>query len=170
MINIRLATPSDTPAIWSILQPIFWAGDTYAQPTDITRDQALDYWTGGHHSAYVAESGNQILGTYYIGPNQPGNGSHICNCGFAIAKYASGQGLARKLLSHAEMTAVVTGFRAMQFNFVLTTNTRAIAIWERAGFLTIGRIPEAYAHPTKGYVDALIMYKSLADDSPKGTQ
>ena len=101
------------------------------------------------------------LGSYYIRPNQAGGGAHVCNCGFVTALAARGQGVARSMLDHALDQAVAQGYRAMQFNFVVSTNSRAIAIWEGAGFRTLARLPGAFRHPTQGYVDALVMWKDL---------
>ncbi len=162
---IRKAKHIDRPAIWAILHPIFRAGETYAVDPNISETDALSYWTGGSHSAFVVEDDGQIFGTYFICPNQSGNGAHICNCGFATHVDAQGKGIARTMIEHSLVTAKNTGFHAMQFNFVLASNTRAVATWERYGFDTVGRIPEAYNHPQDGYVDALIMYKNFKRNS-----
>jgi ribosomal protein S18 acetylase RimI-like enzyme len=161
MISIRKINVKDHPDIWGILNPIFRAGDTYAVDPDISEENALDYWAGGSHTAYVAEYNTKILGTYYICPNQAGNGSHICNCGFTTHPDARGKGIARTMLENSLGLAKTMGYLAMQFNFVLTSNGRAVATWEKYGFKIIGRIPEAFNHPTHGYVDALVMHKRL---------
>lgn len=158
-VDIRPATPADADAIWGILKPIFRAGDTYTIDPGISREDALAYWCA--HHTYVAEHGGTVLGTFYIRRNQAGGGSHVCNCGFATAPDARGKGIARAMLDHALTEAPRLGFNAMQFNFVVSTNTRAIAIWERAGFQTVGRLPGAFAHPTLGKTDALVMWKDL---------
>ncbi len=163
-ISIRPATRADGSAIWDILQPVFRAGDTYTVDPGIGRDAALHYWMDGNHSAFVAEAGAVVLGTYYICPNQAGGGAHVCNCGFATADGARGRGVARAMLDHALAEAKAQGFRAMQFNFVVSTNTRAIDIWQRRGFDIVGRLPSAFNHPHHGYVDALVMYKSLLEE------
>lgn len=160
-MEIRPARPEDDDAIWSILRPIFAAGETYCLPRDIDRAGALAYWTGGTHAAFVAAEGGRILGTCFLCPNQRGGGAHVANAGFATAPEARGRGVARAMLAHALDTARTRGFRAMQFNFVVATNTRAIALWEGAGFATVGRLPGAFAHPTAGEVDALVMYRRL---------
>lgn len=157
--TIRPATAADAPALWAILEPIFRAGDTYAIDPAISRDDALAYWTA--HHCLVAEKDGAVLGTYYIRPNQQGGGAHVCNCGFATAPAAQGQGIARAMLTHSLAAAKQLGFQAMQFNFVLANNTRAIDTWKRAGFTEIGRIPRAFRHPADGYVDALILHRFL---------
>lgn len=160
-VKIRPFTKADHPHLWAILKPIFRAGETYAINPLVSKRQAVKYWTKGTHTAFVAHIGNDILGTYYICPNQGGNGAHICNCGYATHTDAQGKGIARVMLEHSFSTARDMGFHAMQFNFVLRSNNRAIAIWEKNGFDVIGRIPKAFNHPSDGYVDALIMHKIL---------
>ena len=128
-VRIRPARDGDRDAIWNILEPIFRAGETYAVARDIARDDALAYWLSGQ--VYVA---GDVGGTYYLRPNGRGLSDHICNCGYAVAEAARGQGIARAMLAHSLGAAREAGFHAMQFNFVLETNARAIAIWEAAGF------------------------------------
>lgn len=156
-----MAQAADYPAIWAILKPIFRAGDTYTIDSNISQDAALGYWCDLAHSTFVLEGKGSVLGTYYLRRNQGGGGSHVCNCGFATSPHARGKGIARAMLDHALAEAVRQGFQAMQFNFVVANNSRAIAIWERAGFETIGRLPGAFLHPTDGKTDALVMWKDL---------
>lgn len=157
-MKIRPATPADHDAIWAMLEPVFRAGDTYAIDPDKGRDDALAYWTAFH--AYVAGE-KDLLGTYYIRPNQQGGGGHVCNCGYITARGAEGKGVARAMLAHSLVEAKRLGFEAMQYNFVLASNTRAIDTWLRAGFTQIGRIPKAFKAPGGGYVDALILHRFL---------
>lgn len=159
-MNIRPACDDDDDAIWAMLNPVFRAGNTYTVPSDISRDAALNFWKSGHE-VFLAEDSESPLGSYYICPNQKGGGAHVCNCGFVTANLAQGKGVARAMLEHALQHATNSGYRAMQFNFVVSANTRAIAIWERYGFQTIGRLPDAFLHPELGYIDALVMYRKL---------
>lgn len=158
-ITIRPAADPDRDAIWTMLEPVFRAGDTYAIDPGISRDDALAYWT--LHHAYVAEAGGDLLGTFYIRPNQQGGGAHVCNCGYITARGAEGRGVARAMLAFSLDEAKRLGFAAMQYNFVLATNTRAIETWRRAGFAEIGRIPHAFRLPGGGYTDALILHRFL---------
>ncbi|WGW04184.1 GNAT family N-acetyltransferase [Tropicibacter oceani] len=160
-ITIRPATDVDKPAVWAMLEPVFRGGDTYAIDADIPQDEALAYWFGPERRVFVAEDGGTVLGTYYMVRNQKGGGSHVCNCGYVTAAAARGKGIAREMLAHSLKVAPEFGFRAMQYNFVVSTNTRAIDTWQRAGFEVIGRLPGAFNHPVQGYVDALVMYRSL---------
>lgn len=160
-VKLRPATDADHAALWAMLEPVFRAGDTYAIDSDIAAADALAYWCGGSHAAFVAEAGDKALGTYYMCPNQGGGGAHVCNCGFVTAPAARGRGVARSMLAHALDTARAMEYRAMQFNFVVETNTRAIEIWQDHGFAVVGRLPGAFRHPEQGFVDALVMYRTV---------
>lgn len=159
MLTVRPATGADHAAIWAILEPVFRAGETYTIDKGIARDAALAYWMA--HQCFIAETGGDILGTYYLRPNQQGGGAHVCNCGYATARAARGRGVASAMCAHSLQTARDAGFRAMQFNFVVVTNTGAIRLWQRHGFDTVGRLPRAFDHPTEGEVDALVMHRFL---------
>ena len=161
MIEIRPCTPEDADALWDILHPIFSAGETYAMPRDINREDALAFWVEPPNVAFVAEIDGAVVGSYFIRPNKKGGGSHVCNCGYATGEAARGNGVARAMRTHSLDHARATGYAAMQFNFVVATNTRAIAIWEAHGFDTVGRLPDAFRHPTEGEVDALVMFRRL---------
>ncbi|WP_375551177.1 GNAT family N-acetyltransferase [Rhodophyticola porphyridii] len=160
-LTIRSWRPDDADRLWSILKPTFRAGDTYTVDPEISRADAISYWTAAEKTVFLAEDRTDLLGTYFIRPNQGGGGAHVCNCGYITAPEARGKGVARAMLAHSLEEARRLGYRAMQYNFVIATNTRAIAIWEQAGFQTVGRLPDAFHHPREGYVDALVMFRSL---------
>ncbi len=159
MMQIRALEDRDADALWSMLRPVFRAGDTYAIDPGISRDDALAYWTA--HHVYVAELNGAPVGTFYIRPNQQGGGAHICNAGYVTAEEAQGKGVARAMLAFSLEEAKRLGFEAMQYNFVLASNTRAIDTWRRAGFAEIGRIPRAFRLPDGTYTDALILHRFL---------
>ena len=160
---IRPVQPQDSGALWAILEPILRAGETYALPRDWTQAHALAYWLGPPHQVFVAQDDHEapIVGTYFLTPNQQGGGDHIANCGFMTAAGSTGRGIARRMCTHALELARSQNFCAMQFNFVISTNTRAVALWQSFGFEILAAIPEAFRHPELGYVDALVMYKRL---------
>lgn len=160
---LRPAAKADEGALAEILLPVFRAGETYAIDPDIAPEAAIAYWRSVEKTVFVAEARGHIVGSYYIRPNQSGGGAHVCNCGFVTAVAAQGTGVARAMLEHALATAQAQGYRAMQFNFVVASNQRAVAIWERAGFRIVGRLPGAFAHPKYGDVDALVMWKDLGE-------
>lgn len=156
---IREASRGDEDAIWQIIAPVFRAGETYAIDPGISRERALEYWLGPDRETFVAESGGAMVGTYYIRENQPGGGQHVCNCGYITAASATGKGVARHMHEHSLVHARSRGFRAMQFNFVVSSNERAVRLWQSLGFDIVGRLPEAFRHPSLGYVDAFVMYR-----------
>ncbi len=158
---IRRAGPDDAAAILAIVMPVIRAGDTYALDRDMTPDDALAYWTGPDRETYVLEDGGAIVGTYYLRRNQAGGGDHVCNAGYMTAAAATGRGVAARMATHSFGRARDLGYRAMQFNFVVRTNVRAVALWHRLGFDIVGRLPDAFRHPAAGYVDALVMHRTL---------
>ncbi|MFD1611502.1 GNAT family N-acetyltransferase [Sphingomonas tabacisoli] len=158
---IRQAVAAEAPAIAGIIMPVIRDGATYALERDIGEDQALAYWMGSDKETFVAETDDGIVGTYYIRPNQQGGGGHVCNCGYMSSPTAAGKGIARAMCAHSLEHARARGFRAMQFNFVVSTNARAIHLWHRMGFAEVGRLPATFRHPTLGYVDALVMFRVL---------
>ena len=158
---IRPARPEDAPALWSILGPVIRAGETYALDPDMGEAEALAYWTGPDRECFVAEEAGRVVGTSYIRANQAGGGRHVCNFGTMTAEASAGRGVARALCGHALEHARARGFRAMQFNFVVATNERAVALWRSMGFETVGRLPGAFRHPLHGDVDALVMFRAL---------
>ena len=160
-VAIRPATPDDHEAIWRVLEPVYRAGETYCIPRDITREAALADWFAAPFTAFVAEAGGQILGTSHVGANRPAGGAHVANASFATAPQARGRGVARALVEHAKTWAAAQGFRAMQFNFVVSTNADAVHLWQKAGFSIVGRLPGAFLHPHHGPVDALVMFQTL---------
>lgn len=158
---IRPATRADDDALWGILEPVLRAGETYPQPRDISRADALAYWYKPEHAVFVAEDQQGVVGTYYLKANSTGPASHVANCGYMTLSAASGRGLGRALCQHSLEEARRRGFRAMQFNLVIATNQRAIHLWTSCGFEIVGRLPGAFEHPTQGFVDALVMFRAL---------
>lgn len=168
---IRLASVSssagsrdDRDAVWAILEPMIRDGETYALPRDMTRDAALAYWFAPANEVFVcADDGDgAIVGTYILRANLPAFGSHVANCGYVTSRAAFGKGIARAMCSHSLVRAKERGFRAMQFNFVVSTNERAVKLWQQMGFAIVGTLPGACAHPRLGDVDAYVMYQTLA--------
>lgn len=160
-MQIRTAQAQDHDAIWKILEPVIRAGETYTLPRDMTREDALAYWHTPGHAVFVAEDNGEIVGTYFLRANQKGGGAHVANCGYITAPWAGGRGIASAMCRHSLEHAKTRGFRAMQFNFVVSTNERAVRLWQSMGFGIVGRLPQAFEHPTLGAVDALVMYRLL---------
>jgi L-amino acid N-acyltransferase YncA len=162
-LSIRLAAAGDRDAVWNILEAVIRAGETYALPRDMPREDALAHWFAPDRTVFVAQEEEKILGTYYLRANRPGPGAHVANAGFMVANEAAGRGLGQALCGHALATAKTAGFRAMQFNFVVASNNRAVRLWQRMGFAVAGRLPRAFDHPSLGLVDALVMFRELCE-------
>ena len=160
-MNIREVTEEDFDEIWPIFHEVVSIGDTYAYPSDTSKQDALKIWIHTPRKTFVIEENNKILGTYYIKTNQNGPGDHVCNCGYMVSSIARGKGLATAMCEHSQKIALELGYKAMQFNFVASTNEGAVRLWNKLGFETVGRLPKAFNHPEKGLVDALVMYKWL---------
>jgi ribosomal protein S18 acetylase RimI-like enzyme len=160
-LTIRPATRADDEAVWAILEPVFHAGETYPIPRDISREQALAYWHTPGHAVFVAEEDGRIVGTYYLRANNRGGGGHVANCGFMTALHESGRGVARAMCAHSLDEARRRGFTAMQFNFVIASNERAVRLWQACGFAIVGTLPGVFAHPTRGFVDTYVMHRPL---------
>jgi ribosomal protein S18 acetylase RimI-like enzyme len=160
-MQIRKAETRDGAAIAAIILPTIREGATYALDPDMSEADALAYWLAPDKETFVAEEAGAIVGTYYMRPNQAGGGRHVCNCGYMTLADAAGRGIARRMCEHSLAHARTRGYRGMQFNFVVSTNERAVRLWQSLGFAIVGRLPGAFRHPTQGYVDALVMYQAL---------
>jgi ribosomal protein S18 acetylase RimI-like enzyme len=161
LLAIRNAKSTDSEAIWAILEPMIRAGETYTLPRGMSKEDALAYWFAKEKETFVCEENEEILGTYFLKANQLGGGAHVANCGYVTAAAAQGRGIARAMCLHSLERAKERGFRAMQFNFVVSTNERAVKLWQSLGFEIVGRLPGAFEHPVLGFVDALVMYGRL---------
>jgi len=161
MLKIREAQDADKDAIWRILEPVIRAGETYTLAREMSREAALAFWLAAGHEVFVAEEEGVAVGTYFLRANQAGGGAHVANCGYITAEGASGKGVGRAMCTHSLEHAERRGFRAMQFNFVVSTNERAVRLWKSLGFEIVGCLPQAFLHPVHGYVDAYVMYRAL---------
>ena len=161
MLKVRPATKPDRDPVWDIFHAIVTAGDTYAFDPKMSRDEALAYWFRADTHTYVAERDGRVVGTYILKANQPGPGSHVANAAFMVASDAQGSGVGRRMAEHCLEGARRFGFRAMQFNFVVSTNKGAIRLWKQLGFDIVGTLPGAFRHPKRGYVDVYVMFHSL---------
>ena len=161
MVVIRVVRDGDGDALWAILEPVIREGETYTLPQELSRDAALAYWLAPEHEVFMAEEDGRVVGTYFLQANQGGGGAHVANCGYITASAATGRGVARAMCLHSLQRAKERSFRAMQFNFVVASNERAVELWKSMGFATVGRLPEAFLHPVKGYVDVYVMHRIL---------
>ena len=166
MSLIRRFQPDDWVHLWPLLQATFAAGDTYSFAPDSSEEEIRKTWIDAPLATYVAcaEDG-KIIGTYFLRANRPGLGSHVCNCGYVVAADARGKGIASSMCEHSQAEAVRLGFRAMQFNFVVSTNEGAVRLWKKLGYHIAGTLPDAFNHKQRGYVDAYVMFKQLVRPS-----
>lgn len=162
-MKIREASKSDWQSIWPIFSEIVSAGETYAYDPELSAEQAQKIWLEVPRKVFIFEEAGKVLGTYYLKTNQAGPGNHVCNCGYMVSSTARGKGLATSMCEHSQQIAIDLGYKAMQFNFVASSNEGAIRLWSKLGFDTVGCLPKAFNHPKLGYVDALVMYKWLAN-------
>lgn len=160
-LTIRRATNNDWRHIWPIVSMVFAAGETYAMPANTPEDVARVYWAGEGVATYVAEQGESVVGTYAMRANQRGPGSHVVNAGYMVHESHSGRGIGATMCQHSLSEARAAGYRSMQFNAVVSVNLRAVALWQRLGFDIVGTVPQAFLHPTKGFVDLYIMHRFL---------
>lgn len=162
-LQIRRFTDTDWPAVWPLLQSTFATGDTYAFAPDSSEAEIHHAWVEVPQSTWVArDADGTLLGTYILKANQPGLGAHVGNCGYVVAPAARGRGVATAMCEHSQREALAQGFRAMQFNLVVSTNTGAVRLWQSLGFAIVGTLPGAFRHSRHGFVDAHVMFKTLA--------
>ena len=162
-VTIRKATDQDRDAIWRIFQATVAPGDSFVYDPNTSREEALGYWFGPGTLTFVATQNDKIVGSYILRPNRPGLGGHVANAGFMVDPGARGLGIGRLMGEHCLTEARRLGYRAMQFNFVVSTNTAAVRLWEQLGFKIVGTLPGAFRHAQKGFVDAYVMFRSLED-------
>ena len=160
-IVIRKATSQDFDEIWEIFHQVISSGDTYPYSPQTTKEEAFDLWMAPDKDTYVGLLNNKIVGTYYIKANQPGLGSHVANAGYMVSPKYHGQGIGFTLAKHSIEEAKKLGYKAMQYNLVVSTNENAIKLWKKIGFQIIGTTPQGFNHASKGFVDTLIMHRFL---------
>ena len=158
---IRPAVATDADAMWRIFQAVIAGGDTYLFAPDTSRDVAIEYFIGADISSWVAESDGEILGMYKLIANRPARGSHVANASFMVDPAAQGKGVGRAMAEHCLAQAKQAGYQAMQFNFVVSTNTAGVELWKKLGFSIVGTLPKAFNHAHLGLVDAFVMHRFL---------
>ena len=160
-LNIRAATDSDRDAIWEIFRATVAPGDAFVYDPNTEREEAMAYWFANGTRTYVAEENGKVAGSYILRANRPGLGNHVANAGFMVDPAARGSGIGRTMGEHALSEARRLGYRAMQFNFVISTNESAVHLWQQLGFRIVGTLPGAFRHAEKGFVDAYVMFRLL---------
>lgn len=160
-LNFRQATPSDSESLWEIIRPIIREGSTYVFAPESSREKMMDFWLAKDKASYVAEFDGEILGTFFLKANQPDRGSHIVNAGYMVSSKARGKGIGKAMAEFSFEEAKRLGFLAMQFNYVVKSNTAAVSLWIKLGFEIVGEVPEAFLHPHLGPTNVLILHRKL---------
>ena len=155
---------ADWPAVWALLEPVFRAGETFPHDPAITEAEARVAWVEQSQTVMVAvNAAGAVVGSYYLRPNSLALGAHLANAGYVVSEQCRRQGIGGRLCQHSLQVARRLGFRGMQFNLVVSTNTAGISCWRRNGFQIVGTLPGAFRHQRLGYVDALVMIQSLVE-------
>jgi len=162
-VVIRPAADTDHDAIWHIFRAVVARRDTYAFAPDTPRDVGVGYWFGPDITAFVAELDGRVVGIYKLIANGSRLAAHVSNASFMVDPAAFGRGVGRAMGLHALREARAQGYDAMQFNFVVSTNRRAVALWQSLGFRIVGTQPKAFRHGSLGLVDAYVMHRFLDD-------
>ncbi|HEY1147721.1 MAG TPA: N-acetyltransferase [Pseudoduganella sp.] len=157
---IREARIGDSDAMWDIFRQVIASGDAFPFGESFDRQTFVAHWHGGHQ-AYVATQGQSIVGMYKMGANYPDHGSHVASATYAVAPQAQGQGVGRAMVADSLERACRDGFLAMQFNYVVTTNAPAMALYRKFGFEQVGTLPKAFRHRQLGLVDACVLFREL---------
>jgi ribosomal protein S18 acetylase RimI-like enzyme len=160
-VIIRRALAADADAMWRIFRAVVAGGDTYVFAPDTSRDVAIEYFMAPGISSWVTEVDGEVLGMYKLIANYPGLGSHVANASFMVDPAAQGKGVGRAMGEHCLAQAREAGYQAMQFNFVVSTNTAAVELWKKLGFSIVGTLPKTYNHARLGLVDAYVMHRFL---------
>ena len=162
--TIRPFAETDWPAVWPVIDAVCRAGETYTYPVDISETDARTYWVEQPPGATVVlEEDGEVLGTAKMGPNRPGNGAHVGTASFMVSDAARGRGVGRALGEHVIAWHREQGFRGIQFNAVVESNTAAVRLWQSLGFEIVGTVPGAFRSPTRGYTGLHVMYLPLID-------
>lgn len=159
---IRTATAQDWPHIYPFFSAIVAAGETYAYPENLSLEESRALWMESPPGqTVVAVDADTVLGSAKMGPNRPGRGSHIATASFMVSPDHGRRGVGRALGEYVLTWAREQGYRGIQFNAVVETNTAAVRLWQSLGFQIIGTVPGAFHHPRHGYVGLHVMFQRL---------
>ena len=160
--HIREIGPEEFERVWPIFREVLARGESYNYPAELSMSRARAMWTSPPYRTFIAEvDAGEILGCYKLGPNQLGRGDHVANASYMVAEAAWGKGVGGALCEHSLAQARSAGFIAMQFNYVVSSNTAAVHLWRKHGFEIVGRIPDAFRHSSLGLVDVYVMHRVL---------
>ena len=162
-MRIREARPEDWTAIWPFFREIVDAGETYAYDPEIDEEGGRALWmvAAPARTTVAVDDDDAVIGSASMYANRPGRGSHVASASFMVDPARGGEGAGRALAEEMIAWARSSGFRAIQFNAVVESNTRAVALWQSLGFEIIGTVPEAFEHPALGLVGLHVMHRRL---------
>lgn len=160
-LSLREIGADEFARAWPVFHAVIANGDTYSYPPDLKMEQAREWWATSPSRCFIAERDGEVLGCYMLKPNQPGLGDHVANAGYMVSPAARGQRIAGTMCEHSMEQARAAGFTAMQFNFVVSTNTTAVRLWQRHGFAIVGQVPGAFRHSVHGAIDIYVMHRFL---------
>jgi L-amino acid N-acyltransferase YncA len=161
MLEIRRAQSKDLDGMWSIFQDVIRDGTSFPYRADTSKNEFVAIWLAKGSTAYVAEKGDEIVGSYNLHPLWPGAGSHVAHASYMVSPLTRGEGIGFALGEHSLEEARKAGYLAMQFNLVVSSNRSAVKLWQKLGFKIVGTLPEVFKHSQSGFVDAYVMHRFL---------
>jgi ribosomal protein S18 acetylase RimI-like enzyme len=153
--------PKYLPQILDIWNEVVLEGLTFPWIEPFTTEQLLEVWKPEDTVCCAVDANDTVLGVFHVHPNNVGRCAHIANCGYMVASFARRQGIGRMLVQGSIEAARAAGFKAMQFNAVVSTNTAALALYQSEGFVIIGTVPHGFLLKSGDYTDMHIMYRAL---------
>ncbi|MEU3554641.1 GNAT family N-acetyltransferase [Streptomyces fragilis] len=164
-MEIREATGDDWAGIWPFFRRIVAAGETYPYPPALGEQEARGWWVlpAPDRTVVAVADDGRIVGSAKMNCNasRAGNAAHMASASFMVDPDHHGRGVGRALCAYVIAWARGSGFRAIQFNAVVETNTRAVRLYESLGFRVVGTVPEAFRHPVHGLVGVHVMHLPL---------
>ena len=162
--HLTEATAEDFAAVKEIFLHVVDEGETYSYERDELTDEWIrNYWLKKTVTTLVARIDGKVVGVCAIRLNRTGRGNHIANASYIVHHDHRGIGIGHALGHESLKMAKEKGFKAMQFNYVVSTNAKAVALWQSLGFSIIGTMPQGYRHARHGLVDVYMMHRFLEE-------
>lgn len=162
MIEIRRYEEKDKKEAMAIWNAVVREGIAFPQDEELTDDTADDFFMSQSYTGIAVDSGvNEIVGLYILHPNNVGRCGHICNTSYAVKGGKRGLHIGEQLVKDSLKIGASLGFRILQFNAVVATNTHALHLYERLGFTQLGIIPQGFRMKDGHYEDIILHYIKL---------
>lgn len=158
--TVRPMQPEDLPAAATIWNQVVEDGIAFPQMETLDLPAAEAFF-GQQDLTAVAELDGKVVGLYILHPNNVGRCGHICNASYAVDRHTRGHGIGKALVSDCLHRAKELGYRVLQFNAVVATNTPARRLYEQLGFVQLGTIPGGFLMPDGHYEDICPYYHEL---------